>query len=283
MPITTSGDERRPRHAGVIADKSRFVKEIEEALLARRDRPGRAFGEGRAGRAAGRARDRGRAGARGPARRALRRGLARRPRGGCGGGHGEPAPARRLLLAVRPDLDVRELRGNVDTRLRRLADGDFDAIVLAQAGLDRLGRGDEGSPARPGGVRARPRPGLPRARGARRDDPAGSEPARGSPTRAHSRSSAAERSRGPPLDATCHTPIGAYAVTDGETLTPHRVRRPAGRVALDPRRARPMPYDAASARRRPAAARGRAAGRRGRGRAARRGRAGGRRRIAFSA
>jgi hydroxymethylbilane synthase len=53
---------------------------------------------------------------------------------------------RALLLAVRPDLDVRELRGNVDTRLRRLADGDFDAIVLAQAGLDRLGRGDEGAP-----------------------------------------------------------------------------------------------------------------------------------------
>ena len=41
---------------------------------------------------------------------------------------------------------MRDLRGNVDTRLRRLADGDFDAIVLAQAGLDRLGRGDEGRP-----------------------------------------------------------------------------------------------------------------------------------------
>lgn len=50
------------------------------------------------------------------------------------------------LRALRPDLDVAELRGNVDTRLRRLADGDFDAIVLAQAGLDRLGRGGEGAP-----------------------------------------------------------------------------------------------------------------------------------------
>ena len=56
---------------------------------------------------------------------------------------------RALLLALRPDLDVRDLRGNVDTRLRRLADGDFDAIVLAQAGLDRLGRGDEGRPLDP--------------------------------------------------------------------------------------------------------------------------------------
>ena len=38
---------------------------------------------------------------------------------------------RAQLLAARPDLDVRELRGNVDTRLRRLAEGEFDAIVLA--------------------------------------------------------------------------------------------------------------------------------------------------------
>ncbi|MFL5845614.1 MAG: hydroxymethylbilane synthase [Solirubrobacteraceae bacterium] len=50
------------------------------------------------------------------------------------------------LRALRPDLEIRELRGNVDTRLRRLADGDYDAIVLAQAGLDRLGRGAEGAP-----------------------------------------------------------------------------------------------------------------------------------------
>lgn len=50
------------------------------------------------------------------------------------------------LRALRPDLAIVELRGNVDTRLRRLAEGGFDAIVLAQAGLDRLGRGDEGVP-----------------------------------------------------------------------------------------------------------------------------------------
>jgi hydroxymethylbilane synthase len=56
---------------------------------------------------------------------------------------------RALLLAHRPDLDVRNLRGNVDTRLRRLADGEFDAIVLAQAGLDRLGRAEEGAPLDP--------------------------------------------------------------------------------------------------------------------------------------
>jgi hydroxymethylbilane synthase len=40
---------------------------------------------------------------------------------------------------VRPDLDVRELRGNVDTRLRKVESGEYDAILLAKAGLDRLG------------------------------------------------------------------------------------------------------------------------------------------------
>jgi hydroxymethylbilane synthase len=40
---------------------------------------------------------------------------------------------------MRPDLDVRELRGNVDTRLRKVESGEYDAILLAKAGLDRLG------------------------------------------------------------------------------------------------------------------------------------------------
>jgi hydroxymethylbilane synthase len=44
------------------------------------------------------------------------------------------------LKALRPDLTVRPLRGNVDTRLGKLATGEYDAIVLAAAGLTRLGR-----------------------------------------------------------------------------------------------------------------------------------------------
>ncbi len=40
---------------------------------------------------------------------------------------------------ARPDLDIRELRGNVDTRLRKVESGEYDAILLAKAGLDRLG------------------------------------------------------------------------------------------------------------------------------------------------
>lgn len=43
------------------------------------------------------------------------------------------------LRHYRPDLDIRELRGNVDTRLRKVDRGEYDAIVLSKAGLDRLG------------------------------------------------------------------------------------------------------------------------------------------------
>jgi len=44
------------------------------------------------------------------------------------------------LKAIRPDLQVHALRGNVDTRLRKLEAGDYDAIILAAAGLNRLGK-----------------------------------------------------------------------------------------------------------------------------------------------
>ncbi len=43
------------------------------------------------------------------------------------------------LHEVRPDLEIVNLRGNIHTRLQRLDDGDFDAIILAKAGLDRMG------------------------------------------------------------------------------------------------------------------------------------------------
>ena len=50
---------------------------------------------------------------------------------------------RSQLLALRDDLEVVELRGNVDTRLGKLADGEYDGIVLAAAGLHRLGLGGD--------------------------------------------------------------------------------------------------------------------------------------------
>jgi hydroxymethylbilane synthase len=56
---------------------------------------------------------------------------------------GTTSPRRRAqLLALRPDLQFAETRGNIDTRLRKLAEGQCDALVLAAAGLDRLERAE---------------------------------------------------------------------------------------------------------------------------------------------
>ncbi|MBA3360651.1 MAG: hydroxymethylbilane synthase [Acidimicrobiia bacterium] len=56
-------------------------------------------------------------------------------------GTGSPRRVEQLL-ELRPDLRTIELRGNVDTRLRKVADGEVDGAVLAEAGLDRLGRAE---------------------------------------------------------------------------------------------------------------------------------------------
>ena len=112
------------------------------------------------------------------------------------------------LRALRPDLDVVELRGNVDTRLRRLADGDFDAIVIAYAGLQRLGRADEGVPLDEL-VPAAGQGSL--ALEARADDPATREWAAKTMDEMGYVAQQAERALVRALDADCHTPVGALA------------------------------------------------------------------------
>jgi hydroxymethylbilane synthase len=124
---------------------------------------------------------------------------------------------RAELLALRPDLEIRELRGNVDTRLGRLADGELDAIVLAAAGLARLGRSDEGTPL--------PELTLIPAAGqgclaleARADDDATRKLA-SRLTDPHAFAClTAERTLVTALGATCHTPVGAHATIVGHTL-----------------------------------------------------------------
>jgi hydroxymethylbilane synthase len=116
------------------------------------------------------------------------------------------------LRAARPDLDVRELRGNVDTRLRRLAEGDFDAIVLARAGLERLGRGAEA-----GGVldpeRFVPAPGQGCLALETRADAGGPATAAAGVTDPAARAClTAERALVRRLGASCDTPAGAHAV-----------------------------------------------------------------------
>src|SRR3546814_4786011 len=60
---------------------------------------------------------------------------------------GTASPRRAAqLLALRPDLKIGLFRGNVATRLKKLAEGEADATLLAAAGLHRLGQDDVGSP-----------------------------------------------------------------------------------------------------------------------------------------
>ncbi len=122
------------------------------------------------------------------------------------------------LRALRDDLDVAELRGNVDTRLARLAAGDYDAIVLALAGLERLGRAAEATgqlselvPAAGQGVLAL---------AARTDDQSSLAVAAAlDDARTHT-CLLAERALVRALDADCRTPVGAHATLSADgTLT----------------------------------------------------------------
>ncbi|HEY7074676.1 MAG TPA: hydroxymethylbilane synthase [Solirubrobacteraceae bacterium] len=111
---------------------------------------------------------------------------------------------RAQLLAARPDLDVVDLRGNVDTRLRKLAAGEVDVLVLAAAGLERLGRGPFARlpfvPAPGQGVIAvQGRAGSPAAEAALACDH--------SPTHAALRE---ERAAVAALGASCRTPVGVF-------------------------------------------------------------------------
>ncbi|TVQ91011.1 MAG: hydroxymethylbilane synthase [Deltaproteobacteria bacterium] len=138
--VRTRGDVVTDRPLAQVGGKGLFTKEIEDALLARdaeiavhsmKDMPtdqpeGLTFGAI-------------------PPREDVRdvlvgACLAELPPGAVVG----TGSARRVaqLRALRPDLDLRGIRGNVDTRIRKVHDGDYQAIVLAAAGLRRLGRAE---------------------------------------------------------------------------------------------------------------------------------------------
>ena len=118
---------------------------------------------------------------------------------------------RAQLLAIRQDLEVSELHGNVDTRLRKLAEGELDAIVLAAAGLRRLGREDEASFSIPAEAMT-PAAGqgalVLQARG---DDGGVIDAASVIGDETALRELTAERAVVALLDATCATPIGVHA------------------------------------------------------------------------
>jgi hydroxymethylbilane synthase len=216
VPITTSGDERAERGTPEVTDKSRFVKEIEEALLAgdvdlavhsAKDVPSE-LPDGLAIVGVPERAD---------ARDALC-GADSLEELAQGAAVGTASLRRRAtLLALRPDLDVRDLRGNVDTRLGRLADGSFDAIVLAQAGLERLGRSGEGAPIDAEQMVPAPGQGC-LVLEARADDEGVVAAAGGLTDRDALTCLTAERALVQALDASCHTPIGAHAVSAGGVL-----------------------------------------------------------------
>jgi hydroxymethylbilane synthase len=125
---------------------------------------------------------------------------------------------RAQLLAARPDLELRELHGNVDTRLRKLADGELDAIVLAAAGLRRLGRDGEAAFAIPAEAMT-PAAGQ----GAlvlqtRAGDEGAAAAAATLGDEAALRELTAERAVVSLLEATCASPIGVHARIEGERL-----------------------------------------------------------------
>jgi hydroxymethylbilane synthase len=126
---------------------------------------------------------------------------------------------RAALLAVRPDLEVFDLRGNVDTRLRKLADGEAHALVLALAGLRRLGREDAADAV------LDPETMLPAAgQGAlalegRADDGDAYAAAAAISDLDATVAVIAERTLTAALDATCYTPVAALGTVAGDQLT----------------------------------------------------------------
>lgn len=155
--------------------------------------------------------------------------VTREPELGAGASVGTSSLRRRAqILRIHPKVEVRDLRGNVDTRLRRLAEGRVDALVLAAAGLARLGMVPEH--ARPLPVEDMvPAPGQGAlAVQARRDDPAAEAVADldHQPSRA---AFEAERRVVTLLGGGCRLPLGAYAESrDGAVRLLAVVIRPDG-------------------------------------------------------
>ncbi|MDO9472005.1 MAG: hydroxymethylbilane synthase [Caulobacter sp.] len=229
--ITTTGDRIQDRRLLEIGGKALFTKEIEEALL-----------EGRIDVAVHSMKDvpsqqpEGLAIAAIPEREDPRDAfcstfdsLDALPQGARLG----TASLRRQAQALfrRPDLDVVMMRGNVDTRLAKLAAGDADAILLAASGLNRMGLG-----ATPRGfldpIAAPPAPGQGSLAIQTRVEDQDAPWALALRCAATTLTVTAERGALEALEGSCRTAMGAYARLDGgrltlivEALTPDGQRR----------------------------------------------------------
>jgi hydroxymethylbilane synthase len=120
---------------------------------------------------------------------------------------------RAQILGRRPDLEVVELQGNVDTRLGRYEAGDFDGLVLAAAGLRRLGRAEESFPIEFDEIIPAPGQGAIAIEALHSNDRAVTAAESITERGALGRLSA-ERSLVAALDASCNTPLGAIATLE---------------------------------------------------------------------
>lgn len=218
VPITTTGDRVQDRRLMDVGGKALFTKEIEQALI-----------DGRIDLAVHSMKDvptetppgltiaaiPPREDARDAFISARHAGLDDLPDGAVVG----TASLRRQaqLLALRPDLRIEILRGNVDTRLNRLAAGDFDAILLAASGLNRLGRAEVVT-AWLDVDRFVPAPGQGALAIQTRDEDAAAPWAAALNHAPTAMAVAAERGAMLALEGSCRTAVGAHAVIEGGRL-----------------------------------------------------------------
>jgi hydroxymethylbilane synthase len=220
VAMRTEGDRRAEARLAAIGGKGLFVREIEEALLRRdadvavhslKDLPAQVPA--------------GLTLAAYPEREDPRDALISRNPGGLddlprGAVLGTSSPRRRaLVLSRRPDLVVEPIRGNVDTRLRKLEAGDCDAVLLAAAGLARLGLVPKHVAALPPDVFV---PAVGQgvlAVEARADDPTTLAALLALDHAATRACATAERAFLARLGASCVTPMAAHARLHGERLT----------------------------------------------------------------
>jgi hydroxymethylbilane synthase len=212
VPIVTGGDRGEE-----LPDKSRWVRALEDALLAgeidlavhsAKDVPGElAEGLELLG-----------ASARAGAEDVIcgSEGLQQLPPGARVGTSSIRRGAQ--LRAAREDLEIVAIRGNVDTRLERLRSESLDAIVLARAGLERLGREEEiGAVLDPGHFVPSPGQGILALEGRADDERVREFLAPITDERAFA-CLLAERALADALGASCNTPIGAHAAHVAEGL-----------------------------------------------------------------
>ncbi len=220
--FSTRGDEVLDRSLAEVGGKGLFIKTLEKAMLA-----------GEADAAVHSAKDMENHFAEGTSLVAFLEREDRRdaligaydtlenlPQGGVLG----TASVRRaaIVRSIRPDLEIKLLRGNVNSRLQQLADGHYDAIILAMAGLNRLGISEDVHPISENVMLPAAGQGVVAIQAVHsKDGPLRHQMITALSSLNHQISAieiTAERAVLASLDGTCHTPVAASAHSDGDMI-----------------------------------------------------------------